>query len=95
MLCELPDRSYFNTKYIVTISPFIPDYGGHLIYLIDGNKILVDKEDFRVLEEVLVKEEGLMMPYPPENDKYAWREPSHEEAPSNDPRPKDDKDSTE
>ncbi len=95
MLCELPDRSYFNTKYIVSITPFIPEYGGHLIYLIDGNKITVDKEDFRVLEEVLVKEEGLMMPYPPENNKNPWRESFKEEVPSNDPRPKDRKGSPE
>ena len=72
MLCKMPDRSYFNTKYIVTISPLLPKYGGHLISLKDGEKILIDKEDFRVLEKVLVKEEGLIMPYPPENDKYAW-----------------------
>jgi len=95
MLCEFPNGSCFNTKYIVTITHFLPEYDGHLIYLIDGNKILVDKEDFRVLEEVLVKEEGLMMLYPPENDKNPFREPFHEEAPSNDPRPKDGKDSTE
>lgn len=95
MLCELPDRSYFNTKYIVTMSEFVPEYGGHLIYLRDGSQIFLDEEDFRVLEEVLVKEEGLMMPYPPENDKYAWRESFKEEAPSNDPRPKDGKGSTE
>ena len=72
MLCKMPDRSYFNTKYIVTISPLLPKYGGHLISLKDGEKILIDKEGFRVLEKVLVKEEGLIMPYPPENDKYAW-----------------------
>lgn len=36
-----------------------------------------------------------MMLYPPENDKNPFREPFHEEAPSNDPRPKDGKDSTE
>lgn len=95
MLCEFPNGFCFNTKYIVTITHFLPEYDGHFIYLIDGNKILVDKEDFRVLEEVLVKEEGLMMPYPPENDKYAWRESFKEEATSNDPRPKDGKGSTE
>lgn len=92
MLCEFPNGFCFNTKYIVTITHFLPEYDGHLIYLIDGNKILVDKEDFRVLEEVLVKEEGLMMPDPQESEGVLSNDPWRKNGQQG---PKDGKDSTE
>ena len=102
MLYKIPDGSYIDLDCIQSV---IPDYEGehislnddnsqtttqdskprsYLISLANGQQLDIATKDLDHLTKVLI-EEGLMMPDPQESEGVL----------SNDPRPKDGKDSTE